>query len=164
MAKYSPDKDYSNQMRQNIQRDDFNCPCCGKLHPISEAELEKFELSREYVFQPGCGYLVRYGGYRICRRCQRKRDLTFQIPFTFLKIYAVLAVVTSIIACAIDFDKYGTVTIGLWLAAATPLWILIWIIPNLIWFKSSTFRKFDFDKCLSQNVIDWNPKFKDEKK
>ena len=50
MAKYSPDKDYTNQMNLNIQWDDFNCPCCGKRFPITEAELEKFELSREFVF------------------------------------------------------------------------------------------------------------------
>ncbi|MYM12196.1 hypothetical protein [Muribaculum intestinale] len=164
MAKYSHDKDYTNQISLNIQRDDFNCPCCGKPYPITEAELEKFELSREFVLQRGFRYLVRYGGYRICRKCLRRRDLTFQIPFAFLKIYAVLAVVTSIIACAIDLDKYGMVTIGFWLAAALPLWILVWLIPNLLWFKASSFRKFDFDKCLSKNAVDWNPRFKNEKK
>ena len=87
MAKYSHDKDYTNQISLNIQRDDFNCPCCGKPYPITEAELEKFELSREFVLQRGFRYLVRYGGYRICRKCLRRRDLTFQIPFAFLKIY-----------------------------------------------------------------------------
>ena len=61
-------------------------------------------------------------------------------------------------------DKYGMVTIGFWLAAALPLWILVWLIPNLIWFKASSFRKLDFDKCLSKNAVDWNPKFKNEKK
>lgn len=91
-------------------------------------------------------------------------DKEYRAGWKKTKIYAILAVVTSIIACSIDFDKYGTVTIGLWLAAATPLWILVWIIPNLIWFKSSTFRSFDFDQCLSKNAVDWNPKFKDEKK
>ena len=164
MAKYSPDKDYIIQMSLNIQRNDFNCPCCGKLQPITEAELEKFELSREFVFQRKMGYLVRYGGYRLCRKCWHKRDLTLMIPLVFLKIYAILAVLTSIIACVIDLDKYGMVTIGFWLAAALPLWILVWLIPNLIWFKASSFRNLDFDNCLSKNAVDWNPKFKEEKK
>lgn len=164
MAKYTPEKDYTNQMNLNIQRDDFDCPCCGKRFPITEAELEKFELSREFVFQRKFGYLIHYGGYRICGKCWRRRDLTFKIPFVFLKIYAVLAVLTSIIACAIDLDKYGMVTIGFWLAAALPLWILVWLIPNLLWFNTSSFRKLDFDKCLSKNAIDWNPIFKNRKK
>ncbi len=164
MGKFIKEKDYSFEIQRNAFRKEFICPCCKKSIPLNEAKLEKFELDRELVIRPKPGYLVRYGAYRLCPKCERRRDLTFMIPFRFLKIYVILAVITSIIACIIDFDHYGSVVVGFWLAAALPLWIIIWLIPNLIWWRASTFRKFDFDKCLEKNAIDWNPQFNPKEK
>ena len=161
MGNYIKDKDYSYQISQNLMRDDYNCPCCNNVHKLSDSKLEKFEIDREFTMRPKIGYLVRYGAFRICPKCDKRRTRTVMIPIYFIKIYAILAVVTSIIACLINFDKYGTITIGFWLGAATPLWILVWLIPNLIWLKASTFRKLDFDKCLEKNAVDWNPQYND---
>lgn len=62
MGKYNPDKNYDKERFFNAQRKEFECPCCGKTFPLSEAELEKFELYRELTLHPSPGYIVHYGG------------------------------------------------------------------------------------------------------
>ena len=111
MGKYSKDKNYDNLIAFNATRKDYNCPCCGKSFLLSDAKLEKFELDRELVYRPEVEYRVRYGAFRVCHRCEKIRDFSISFPLAFTKIYVILAIITSIIACSIDFDKYGTVTI-----------------------------------------------------
>jgi uncharacterized membrane protein (DUF485 family) len=119
--------------------------------------LERFELDREIVYRPKLGYKVRYGAYRVCSRCDKKRNFSISFPIIFTKIYIITAIITSIIACCINFDKYGTVTIGAWLGLATPVLILIWLLPTFVMHKVT--KKIDFDKALSNNAIDWFPIF-----
>lgn len=164
MAQYSKDKNYDDIKFINAQRKEFECPCCGKHILISDAELEKFELSREFTLFPTSGYIVHYGGYRLCKKCHRRRERSFDIPLKIGKYGLILAVISIIVASVIDWVKYGSMMLGFWLLIATPLWILAWLIPNLIWFKASSFRTFDFDKNLSKNAVDWNPRFKKGKK
>ena len=160
MGKYSKDKNYDNLIAFNATRKDYNCPCCGKSFLLSDAKLEKFELDRELVYRPKVGYRVRYGAFRVCHRCEKIRDFSISFPLAFTKIYVILAIITSIIACSIDFDKYGTVTIGAWLGFATPILILVWILPTLIMYKIT--KKLDFDKALEKNAVDWFPKLERE--
>lgn len=157
MAKYSKERNYDNQIALNATRKDYNCPCCGKSFLILDAKLERFELDREIVYRPKLGYKVRYGAYRVCSRCDKKKKLLISFPIIFTKIYIITAIITSIIACCINFDKYGTVTIGAWLGLATPVLILIWLLPTFVMHKVT--KKIDFDKALSNNAIDWFPIF-----
>lgn len=157
MAKYSKERNYDNQIALNATRKDYNCPCCGKSFLILDAKLERFELDREIVYRPKLGYKVRYGAYRACSRCDKKRNFSISFPIIFTKIYIITAIITSIIACCINFDKYGTVTIGAWLGLATPVLILIWLLPTFVMHKVT--KKIDFDKALSNNAIDWFPIF-----
>ena len=163
MGKYSSQKNYDHLISLNALRKDFECPCCGKHFLISEAQLEKFEISREMTFYPKLGYIIHYGGYRLCKKCHRRREMSLNIPLNIGKYGLILAVVSIIVTSIIDFDKYGSIMLGFWLLSATPLWFLAWLIPNLIWLKASTFRTFDFDKNLSKNAVDWNPRFKKDK-
>lgn len=87
----------------------------------------------------------------------KKRNFSISFPIIFTKIYIITAIITSIIACCINFDKYGTVTIGAWLGLATPVLILIWLLPTFVMHKVT--KKIDFDKALSNNAIDWFPIF-----
>lgn len=157
MAKYSKERNYDNQIALNATRKDYNCPCCGKSFLILDAKLERFELDREIVYRPKLGYKVRCGAYRVCSRCDKKRNFSISFPIIFTKIYIITAIITSIIACCINFDKYGTVTIGAWLGLATPVLILIWLLPTFVMHKVT--KKIDFDKALSNNAIDWFPIF-----
>ena len=157
MAKYSKERNYDNQIALNATRKDYNCPCCGKSFLILDAKLERFELDREIVYRPKLGYKVRYGAFRVCSRCDKKRNFSISFPIIFTKIYIITAIITSIIACCINFDKYGTVTIGAWLGLATPVLILIWLLPTFVMHKVT--KKIDFDKALSNNAIDWFPIF-----
>ena len=157
MAKYSKERNYDNQIALNATRKDYNCPCCGKSFLILDAKLERFELDREIVYRPKLGYKVRYGAYSVCSRCDKKRNFSISFPIIFTKIYIITAIITSIIACCINFDKYGTVTIGAWLGLATPVLILIWLLPTFVMHKVT--KKIDFDKALSNNAIDWFPIF-----
>lgn len=75
MAKYSKERNYDNQIALNATRKDYNCPCCGKSFLILDAKLERFELDREIVYRPKLGYKVRYGAYRVCSRCDKKKKL-----------------------------------------------------------------------------------------
>lgn len=104
---------------------------------------------------------LKVGHLRPCPRCEKIRDFSITFPIIFTKIYVVLAIITSIIACCINFDKYGTVTIGAWLGLATPVLILVWILPTLIMYKIT--KKLDFDKALENNAVDWSPNFEREK-
>lgn len=161
MGKYSKEKNYDKEKFLNAQRKDFECPCCGKTFPLSEAKLEKFELSRELTLHPSAGSLVHYGGYRICKKCYRRRDWSIMLPFTILKYGIIIAIISIIAAFLIDSDKYGLATLGGWLAIGTPLFILSFIIPHTIFHKYS--KTFDFDKNLKKNAVDWHPRFDDEK-
>ena len=160
MAKYNAEKNYDKERTLNSQRKDFECPCCGKHYPLSEAELEKFELYRKITLRPSPGYLVYYGGYRLCPKCYRRRDWSITLPFTILKYGVIIAIISIIVAFIIDSEKYGLVILGGWLAIGTPLFILSFIIPYTVFHKYS--KSFDFDKNLKKNAVDWNPKFKDE--
>ena len=155
MAKYSKEKNYDNLIAFNATRKDYNCPCCGKSFLLSDAKLEKFELDRELVLRPKVRYMVRYGAFRVCHRCEKIRNFSITFPLAFTKIYVISAVITSIIACSIDFDKYGTVTIGAWLGFATPILILVWFLPTLIMYKIT--KRIDFDNALEKNAVDWYP-------
>ncbi len=160
MSKYSKDKNYDALIAFNATRKDYNCPYCGKSFLLSEVKLERFELDREIVFRPKIGYRIRYGAYRVCARCDKKRKFSVSFPMTFTKVYIITAIMTSIVACCINFDKYGTVTIGAWLGLATPVLILVWLLPTLIMFKIT--KKLDFDKALANNAVDWFPNFENE--
>ena len=50
--------------------------------------------------------------------------------------------------------------IGAWLGFATPILILVWILPTLIMYKIT--KKLDFDKALEKNAVDWFPKLERE--
>lgn len=162
MADYSRERNYDNQVAFNATRKDYNCPCCGKSFLISNVKLEKFELDREIVYWPKFGYRIRYGVYRICPHCEKIRNFSISFPIIFTKIYIIIAIISSIIACCINFDKYGTVTIGAWLGLATPVLLLVWLLPTLVMFKKT--KKIDFDKALSSNAVDWSPILESEHK
>ena len=161
MGKYNPDNCYEKEQAINAQRKDFVCPCCEKNFLLSEARLEKFELSREYVLHPSPGYLIRFGGYRICEKCHRRRSWTTMLPITIIKYSALLAILPTVIAFIIDADKYGFTVLGLWMIIATPLTILSFVIPYTLFHKYT--KSFDFDKNLSNNAVDWFPLFTDNK-
>lgn len=162
MAEYSKERNYDNQITLNATRKDYTCPCCGKSFLLTEVRLERFELNREIVLRPSFGYRVRYGAYRVCPICDKKRNFSILFPINFTKGYIIIAIITSIIACCINFDKYGTVTMGAWLGFATPVLGLVWILPTLVMYKIT--KKIDFDKALSNNAVDWFPIFENENK
>lgn len=161
MGKYNPDNSYEKEQSINSLRKDFVCPCCGKNFLLYEARLEKFELSREYTLHPSPGYLIRYGAYRICENCHRRRELATMLPITIIKYSALLAILSTVIAFIIDADKYGFTVLGLWMIIATPLTILSFVIPYTLFHKYT--KSFDFDKSLSYNAVDWFPRFTDNK-
>ena len=90
MAKYSKERNYDNQIALNATRIDYNCPCCGKLYLLSNVKLERFELDREIVYWPKFGYRVKYGAYRICPRCDKKRNFSNSFPIIFTIIYIIV--------------------------------------------------------------------------
>lgn len=161
MGKYNPDNSYEKEQSINALRKDFVCPCCGKSFLLSDAILEKIELSREYTLHPSPGYIIRYGGYRICEKCHRRRAWTTMRPITIIKYSALLAILSIVIAFIIDADKYGFTVLGLWMIIATPLTILSFVIPHIVFYKY--IKSFDFDKNLSNNAVDWFPRFTDSK-
>lgn len=162
MAKYSKEANYADKVAANIVRDDYNCPCCGRKYKLSDCKLEKVELFRETVVFPRLGTMITYAGYRMCPKCFYRRELTFKLPFRLGIIFVIIAVISTVAAFCINPDKYGLSTLGLWMLIATPLWIICWLVPNLIFWRASTFRNIDFDKALDNNAVDWHPHFKEE--
>lgn len=158
MGNYSKDKDYTSFFNANIDRDDFDCPICGKSCKISDAYLEEFELTREFTTYPRPGYNVTKCAYRLCPKCGWRKDATLNIPLKLLKIFGILAIVSIIIGSIINFNKIGVYVLGGWLMIGTPLYILIWLIPNLLFWR--THKKWDFDYALPRNAIEWNPRYK----
>ena len=166
MGKYSKEKNYDKERAMNAQRKDFECPCCGKNIPLSEAKLEKFELYREYTFFPKPGYLVHYGGYRICKTCLRKRNFLEDLPFKIIKYGFIIALIATLVALIIDYKEYGLMTYGFWsiLLCSTfgaVLVILPFVIVYTIFYKYT--KSFDFDRNLKKNAVDWFPQFEKEK-
>lgn len=133
MGKYSKEKNYDNLIAFNVTRKEYKCPCCGKTYLLANCKLEKFELFRELVFNRRVETHIRYAGYRLCPKCFKRRELTFTIPLRVGVILLILAVITSVIAFCIDPHKYGLTTLGFWLAFATPIWIILWMVPNIIY-------------------------------
>ena len=158
MGNYSKDKDYSQYFNANKNRKDFECPICGKSCKISDAFLEEFELTREFTTYPRPGYNITKCAYRLCPKCGSHKEATWDIPIKLLKIFGILAAISIIIGCLMGFDKYGSYVLGFWLVIGTPLYILIWLIPNLLFWR--THKKWDFDYALPRNAIEWNPRYK----
>lgn len=161
MGKYNPDKSYDKERFLNEQRKDFECPCCGRTLPLSEAKLEKSELYREMTLYPTPGYLMHYVGYRMCKTCYRRRKFLEDLPFNIIKYGFIILLIATAITLIIDYKEYGLMTLGFWCVITGTVGAILIILPFFIvytiFYKYT--KPFDFDKNLKKNAVDWFPTF-----
>lgn len=86
-------------LQKDIYGDSFRCPWCGKVHPLSEAEVKKIRVGKDLIdkqYNLGTSteistYVKTYYNVRFCRMCIGKNERNKIIFFTIGKIlYAIV--------------------------------------------------------------------------
>lgn len=89
-------------LQKEIDGNSFRCPWCGKLHPISEAQIRKIRVGKDLIdtnyhlssSTQTKTYVKTYYNVRFCKKCNSKNERNKIVFFTIGKIiYAVLGMV-----------------------------------------------------------------------